>query len=206
LYVYCNIYIQCILKKTPGTQPQPHLPTFSRGNCWPSSSNCCPPPLARLPSLQTKRFYQRLFTPLITSGICSFSAQFRPQPGGRPDQRPRRAAPTPCAWPFPPASLPPPPPPIATPASACPKPSSRGPELARLANCRLESHHTWRGWVLALLDGSTVRLRPTEPWPRSSPQVAINTASAFYCVFDARGRLLLHLERRALDCAMARSI
>jgi len=161
--VYCSIYIQCKLQKNalkPKTQPL--QAAFSPLELLGFFVQLLPATaLARLPSLKAKRFYQRLFTPLVTLWYLLFqrlnadhsleAALTNAQAGGADSLRPglsRRLN--------------------STATASYSNARQRLPAAFLRDALALQGHKIiglspttlWRGLVIALLDGSTVRLRP----------------------------------------------
>jgi len=205
LYVYCNIYIQCILQKNARKpQPPPRLPTFTPRQLLAFFLQLLPArALARLPSLQTKRFYQRLFTPLITLWYLLFqrlnsdhsleAALTNARDGGADALRPGLSRQLTSAA-----------------TASYSNARQRLPEAFLHEALSLQARKIvdlspttrWRGWVLALLDGSTVRLRPHGAMAKEFPPSGNQYRQRIYWCLMRVVVCFCTLSGAALDCAM----
>ena len=205
MYAYYNIYIQCTLQKNARKpNPQPPQPTFTPRELLAFFLQLLPArALGRLPSLQAKRFYQRLFTPLVTLWYLLFqrlhsdhspeAALTNARDGGADALRPGLSRQLTSA---------------ATASYSNARQRLPGAflheALALQARKIIDLSPTtrWRGWVLGLLDGSTVDLRPHGSMAKEFPPSGNQYHQRIYWCLMRVVVCFCTLSGAALDCAM----
>jgi hypothetical protein len=204
LYEYYIIYIQCKLQKNAfKPKPQPLQPNFTPPELLAFFVQLLPArALAQLPSLKTQRFYQRLFTPLVTLWFLLFqrlqadhsleAALTHARDGGADTLRPglSRKLTSPATTSY---------------SNARQRlPGAFLREALALQGRQiigLSPTTRWRGLALALLDGSTVRLRPHGRMAKEFPPNRNQHQHPYWCLM----RVVVcfcTLSGAALDCAL----
>jgi hypothetical protein len=205
LYAYCNIYIQCKLQKNARKpNPQPRQPTFTPLELLAFFIQLLPVrALGRLPSLQAKRFYQRLFTPLVTLWYLLFqrlhsdhsleAALTNARDGGADALRPGLSRQLTSAA-------------TASYSNARQRLPAAFLHEALALQARkiidLSPTTRWRGWVLGLLDGSTVRLRPHGSMAKEFPPSGNQYHQRIYWCLMRVVVCFCTLSGAAIDCAI----
>jgi hypothetical protein len=204
MYAYYTICILNTLQKNvPNPKSAPPIPLFTPAQLLVFFVQLLPHrALCKLPALQAKGFYNRLFNPLVTLWYLLFQrlnpdhsldaalSDARAGGGNRINKKLSRQlvsdstasysdARQRLPWEFLAQAL-----------------SLQGRKIIGLSPTTL-----WRGWVLALLDGSTVRMRPHGPMAKEFPPTRNQYRRPYWCLM----RVVVcfcALSGAALDCAM----
>lgn len=204
MYAYYNICILILCKKTPCKPKTPaSAPTFTPAQLLGFFVRLLPGhALCQLPALQSKSFYNRLFNPLVTLWYLLFQrlncdhtleaalADARSGGAERISQKLSRKllSDSTCSysdarqrlpWQFLAQAL-----------------IFQGRQIIGLSPTTL-----WHGWVLALLDGSTVRLRPYGTMAKQFPPNPNQHRHPYWCLMRVVVGVCA-LSGAALDCAI----